>query len=94
MASLDILCFNSFNLKNKITKIEHKKIFCGPSNILKNFLIIDKFSMVSSHLWVYLDSRSDELFIMIPERAFAGFSIMTVCGFLQLPPVKQKFLTF
>ena len=50
--------------------------------------------MVSSHLWVYLDSRSDELFIMIPERAFAGFSIMTVCGFLQLPPVKQKFLTF
>ena len=24
------------NLKNKITKIEHKKIFCGPSKILKN----------------------------------------------------------
>ena len=75
-------------------KIEHKKIFCGPSNILKNVLIIDKFSMVSSHLWVYLDSRSDELFIMIPGRAFVGFSIMTVCGLLQLPPVKQKFLTF
>ena len=36
MASLDILCFNPFNLKNKIMEIEHKKIFCGPSKILKN----------------------------------------------------------
>ena len=36
MASLDILCSNHLNLKNKITKIEHKKIFCGPSKILKN----------------------------------------------------------
>ena len=36
MASLDILCFNPFNLKNKIMKIEHKKIFCGSSKILKN----------------------------------------------------------
>ena len=37
MASLDILRFNPFNLKNEIMKIEHKKIFCGPSKILKNF---------------------------------------------------------
>ena len=36
MASLDILCFNPFNLKNKIMKIEHKKIFRRPSKILKN----------------------------------------------------------
>ena len=36
MASLDILCSNPLNLKNKITKIEHKKISCGPSKILKN----------------------------------------------------------
>ena len=36
MASLDILCSNPLNLKNKITKIEHKKIFCGPSKIFKN----------------------------------------------------------
>ena len=36
MASLDILCFNIFNLKNKIVKIEHKKIFHGPSKILRN----------------------------------------------------------
>ena len=36
MASLDILCFNHFNLKNKIMKIEHQKMFCDPSKILKN----------------------------------------------------------
>ena len=36
MASLDILCSNPLNLKNKITEIEHKKIYCGPSKILKN----------------------------------------------------------
>ena len=36
MASLDILCSNPHNLKNKITKIELKKIFCGPSKITKN----------------------------------------------------------
>ena len=37
MTSLDIFCFNHFNLKNKIMKIELKKIFCDPSKILKNF---------------------------------------------------------
>ena len=31
-----ILCFNPFNLKNKIMKIEQKKIFRGPSKISKN----------------------------------------------------------
>ena len=36
MASSDIFCSNRLNLKNKIMKIEHKKIFCGPSKILKN----------------------------------------------------------
>ena len=36
MASLDILCSNPLNLKNKIMKTEHKKIFCGPSKNLKN----------------------------------------------------------
>ena len=36
MASLDILYFNPLNLKNKIMKIEHRKIFCGPSKVLKN----------------------------------------------------------
>ena len=36
MASLDILGFNPFNLKNKIIKIEEKKMFCDQSKILKN----------------------------------------------------------
>ena len=36
MATWDALCFNPFNLKDKNKKIEHKKIFRGPSNILKN----------------------------------------------------------
>ena len=36
MASLDILCSDSLNLENKITKIDIKKIFCGPSKMLKN----------------------------------------------------------
>ena len=36
MASLGILCFNPFNVKNKIMKTEHRKIFLGASKILKN----------------------------------------------------------
>ena len=36
MTSLDILCFNPLNLKNKIMKIQHKKIFRGPWKILKD----------------------------------------------------------
>ena len=36
MASLDILYSNPLNLKNKITKIEHKKILCDPLKNLKN----------------------------------------------------------
>ena len=36
MAKLDILCFTLFNLKKKIMKIEHKKIFRGRQKILKN----------------------------------------------------------
>ena len=37
ITSLNILCSNPLNLKNKITKIEHKKIFRGLSKTLKNF---------------------------------------------------------
>ena len=36
MASLDVLCSKALNLKIKIKKIEHKKIFCSRSKILKN----------------------------------------------------------
>ena len=36
MASLDVLCSKVLNLKIKIQKIEHKKIFCSRSKILRN----------------------------------------------------------
>ena len=57
MASLDILCSNPLNLKNKTTKIEHKKIFCGLSKTLKNIswpinICISKYFMTSTKiLW-------------------------------------------
>ena len=56
MASLDILCFNPFNLKNKIMKIEHKKIFCGSSKILRNIswpinICIKYFTAPTKTLW-------------------------------------------
>ena len=36
IVSLDILCCNPLNLKNKIMKTKHKKIFGGSSKIFKN----------------------------------------------------------
>ena len=51
------------------------------------FLIIDELSMVSSNLWIDINSRLEEIFVIIPEKAFAGLSVMTVGDFLQLPPV-------
>ena len=36
MASLDILCSKPLKIRNKITKIEDKKISGGPSKSLKN----------------------------------------------------------
>ena len=57
MASLDILCSNPLSLKNKITKLEHKKMFCGPSKILKNISwpinICLKYFMTSSPPGLY-----------------------------------------
>ena len=37
MASLDIWCFNLFSLKNKIMKIENKKIFMAHQYMPKIF---------------------------------------------------------
>ena len=53
-------------------------------------LIIDEFSMVSSDLWTDIDSRLGEIFLMIPEKAFAGLSVMDVADLLQLPPARGK----
>ena len=60
------------------------------------FLIIDKLFMVSSNLWTDIDSTLREIRMMIPEKAFAGLSVMTVADLLQLPPVRGKliFLNF
>ena len=53
-------------------------------------LIIDELSMVSSDLWTDIDSRPGEIFLMIPEKAFAGLSVMDEADLLQLPPVRRK----
>ena len=55
------------------------------------FLIIDKLFMISSDLWNDINSRLEEIFMMVPEKAFTGLSVMTVGHFLQLPPVIVKF---
>ena len=36
------------------------------------FVIIDELSMVSSNLWIDINSRLEEIFTIIPEKAFAG----------------------
>ena len=53
-------------------------------------LIIGELLMVSSDLWTDIDSRLGEIFLMIPEKAFAGLSVMDVADLLQLPPVRGK----
>ena len=41
-------------------------------------LIIVQLSMVSKDFWTDIDSRLGKIFIMIPEKAFAGLSVMTI----------------
>ena len=48
--------------------------------------------MVSSDLWTDVDSRLGEIFMMIPDIAFAGLLVMTVADLLQLPPVREKLI--
>ena len=54
------------------------------------FLIIDELSIVSSDLWVDINSRLQEIFMSI-EKAFAALSVMNVGNFLQLPPFLGTF---
>ena len=49
--------------------------------------------MVSSDLWIAIDSSLGEIFMMILQIAFVGLSVMTVANLLQLPSVREK-LTF
>ena len=46
--------------------------------------------MVSSDLWTDTDSRLREIFLMILENTFAGFSVMNVADLFQLSLVKKK----
>ena len=45
------------------------------------FLIIDELSMVSSNLWIDINSRLKEIFVIIPEKALRGLSVTTVATF-------------
>ena len=45
------------------------------------FLIIDELSMVSSNLWIDINSRLKEIFVMIPEKAFRDLSVTTLATF-------------
>ena len=49
-------------------------------------------NLVSSDLWTDIDSGLGETFMMIPKKAFAGLSVMTVADLLQLLPVKGKLI--
>ena len=53
-------------------------------------LIMVELSMVSTDLWTDIHSRLGEIFMMIPEKAFAAPSVMTVADLLQLPLVWGK----
>ena len=48
--------------------------------------------MVSSDLWTDTDTKLGELFKIIPEKTFAGLSVMTVADLLQLPRVRGKLI--
>ena len=55
-------------------------------------LIIDDLFMVKSDLWTDIDWRLEEVFMMIPKKAFVCLSVMTVADFLQLPTGRRKFI--
>ena len=55
-----------------------------------NCLIIDELSMVSSDFWTDINSKMGEIFMMIPEKAFAGLSVVTIADLLYLSPVREN----
>ena len=54
-------------------------------------IMIDEISMVSSDLWTDVDARLAEIFKTY-DLPFAGLSMITIGDFLQLPPVKGRFI--
>ena len=69
---------SKITLRNRLSEVE--------------VLIKDELSIISSNLWTDIDSRLEEIFVMIPENEFAGLSVTTVANFLELPPVKGKLI--
>ena len=57
---------------------------------MKEYIIIDKLSIVSSDLWIDIDSMLREIFMVVPEKAWAGLSVMAIADFLELPLVLEK----
>ena len=56
------------------------------------FLIIDELYRVLSDLWTDTNSSLKEIFLTIPQKTFAGFSVVIVGDFLHPTPVKGKFI--
>lgn len=50
-------------------------------------LIIDELSMITSDLWIDIDSRLGEIFMMVPGKSLASLSVMTIADLLEVPPV-------
>ena len=65
-------------LRNKLLEVE--------------FLIIIELSIVSSDLWTAIESRLGKILMMVPGKAFAGLSVMTIPNLLRLPPVRGKLI--
>ena len=76
MASLDILCSNQLNLKYKITKIEHKKTLCDPSEISKN---------ISWPINICLE------YFMIPTKTLRPHLLHTKCKVPKMKQIKFFF---
>lgn len=53
-------------------------------------MAIDEPSIIPSDLWADIDSKFWEILVMIPDKAFASLSTITVVDFLQLTPVTRK----
>lgn len=48
-----------------------------------NFSFVDELSMTSRDLWAGTGLRLGEMFMIIPEKTFAGLSFMIVANMLQ-----------
>ena len=65
------------SLRNKLSEVK--------------LIMLDEVSMVSSDLWTDFDARLAEIFKTI-GLPFAGLSMVLIGDFLQLPPVKGRFI--